>query len=1192
MDKLASQIFEQVANGQLNEKAAMQLLRTLKEQQPTERKDIAIIGLSLKMPGADNLPQFWSNLEQGRDFIGPLSEERQRDSLGFIRTFTQLQADSVPFSHGGFMQDIDKFDYAFFNLSPKEASLMDPNQRLFLQAAWEAIEDAGYGGKRIQGSKTGVYLGYADWPVYGQYITKNQPSQIPMASTGNTPSIIAGRIAYMLDLQGPALLVDTACSSSLVAVHLACMALRNAECEMAIAGGVKVCLMPVDGLFEIGIESSNRKTSAFDDSSDGTVWGEGTVALLLKPLSQALRDKDPIHAVIRGSAMNQDGTSVGLTAPNAASQEKLLMRAWKDAGVHPETIGYIEAHGTGTKLGDPIEADGIRRAFRRYTNRKQFCAIGSVKTNVGHLDAASGVAGLAKAIAALKYKKLPPTLHFTRPNRNIAFESSPLYVNDRLEHWEKSGEHPRRCGVSSFGFSGTNCHLVLEEAPLGDPRSNQSDPNRGDQLMVLSAKSRPALLRLLQAYVRELPKLEGSFSDLCFTAQTGRGHYSCRLAIIANSIPSLMDKLYTVLEAGLDGLEDTLEKGIFYSEHRVASGRKESRKRGEYTSDELKARSEAANELIHQRVSMGGGMDKGVFDNLAQLYVLGADVNWEVLYKGRPSSKLNLPVYRFEASRCWIDPAADTMPAAAELSRDAVTASSASLSKRAEAYVPILKGRADGSYTPTEMRLAALWEELLGVKEIDIDDDFFELGGNSILTIRVEVELEQAGISFESDILYRYSTIREAASYIEQQSSGQDQRGAASGDSAVSIASNDSSEAIDSLHFYEGNEEAAVHPQTQVAASAFESGITEDSIIEQAAAALELEQGTRTDERANYDYYPSGDSVMLSHIEPFNDLYYRNCFYNSFFPVVKHFGGSILPYLVNDLLLYQRSDTEGTQGYELRYEEVEPQDKLFQQMNLSVHTQYAFGEIKNVLVESISRGDPVIVWVDCYEIPFRNDAYLKQHIDHTLLVYGFDERSQMFHIIEHDRRENLSYKPCLIAFDDLARACKAYETHYQQLEHRAAYYVIHHHQDAPYWEPTLHELKQRFECHLAANRLRLQESMTVLQQFAAWFIEASSNEESMKQHVESIIEMLNQILNAKQVEGYRLTALYGEEASLLTAHRECFEHWDTIRKGIVRFFYAPIYQKDRIEAIHARWERLIAAEQQFLSQLFNELQPI
>ncbi|WP_422657544.1 beta-ketoacyl synthase N-terminal-like domain-containing protein [Paenibacillus sp. EC2-1] len=1114
MDKIASQIFDHVASGQLDEKVALQLLRTLKEeQQPPESKDVAIIGLSLKMPGADNLQQFWDNLQQGREFIGPLPESRQQDSLGFIRTFTPLQEDSIRYSHGGFIPDIDKFDYRFFNLSPKEAALMDPNQRLFLQTAWGAIEDAGYGGNRIQSSRTGIYIGYADWPVYGQYITRNQPSQIPMASTGNTPSIIAGRIAYLLDLQGPSLLVDTACSSSLVAVHLACMALRNKECDMAIAGGVKVSLMPVDGLFEIGIESSNRKTSAFDDSSDGTVWGEGTVALLLKPLDQAIRDKDPIHAVIRGSAMNQDGTSVGLTAPNAASQEKLLMQAWKDAGIHPETIGYIEAHGTGTKLGDPIEVDGIRRAFRHYTNRKQFCAIGSIKTNVGHLDAASGVAGLAKAIAVLKYKMLPPTLNFTRPNRNIPFENSPLYVNDRLESWEKEGAYPRRCGVSSFGFSGTNCHLVLEESPSEIADQAQFSPEHEEQLFVLSAKSTSSLERLIQTYVCALPELDERFTDLCFTANTGRGHYTCRLAILTDGIQNLMTKLKTALEVGFDQPWEAEESGIFYNEYRISSHRKEDQNHRLRTPDELKALSESVNGLFHEAASTASPNEKGILAQLAQYYVQGADVNFEKLYEGQAFTKLHLPVYPFEALRCWIDPVDDDM------------------------YVGIsLQGKEDNSYTTLEIQLATLWGQLLGVKEVDLDDDFFELGGNSILAIRVEVELEQVGIAFSSELLYQYSSIREIATYLEVPTSGSDP-------------------------------------------------LVKTSISKKPAVVTQ---------RRHDNLHESQQSVILANIEPFNDLYYRNCFYNSFFPVVKYFGGSILPYLINDLLLFNRNDVdEEDEGYELRYEEIKPQNTLFTEMNLSLQTEFDFGEIETVLVQNISRGNPVIVWVDCYEIPFRADAYKKQHVDHTILVYGFDEGTQMFHIIEHDRRENLSYKPCLIAFNDLVRACKGYETYYQESEHRAAYYIIQQHQsDSLYRETSVQELKQQFEMNLTYNRQRLQESMHVLQEFVSWFIKVSSSEVSLKFHTESIIEMLNQFLNAKQVEGYRLTALYGEEASILSRHSTCVEHWETIRKGIVRFFYAPIYQNVRIEAMHARLEQLLIAEQQFLSELFNELQPI
>ncbi|MBH5320334.1 hypothetical protein I6N90_21310 [Paenibacillus sp. GSMTC-2017] len=1151
MDNLVSQIFEQVTAGRIDKDAALQLLRTIKKEPTSMSKDIAIIGLSLKMPGASNLEQFWDNIEQGRDLIGPFPATRQQDSAGFIRSFTQLSEENIRYSYGGYLQDVDKFDYTFFNLSPKEAALMDPNQRLFLQSAWEAIEDAGYGGKRIQGSKTGVYIGYADWPVYGQYITKNQPSNIPMASAGNTPSIMAGRIAYLLDLQGPALLVDTACSSSLVAVHLACMALRNDECEMAIAGGVKVCLMPVDGLFEIGIESSNRQTSAFDDSSDGTVWGEGTVALLLKPLSQAIRDRDPIHAVIRGSATNQDGTSVGLTAPNAASQEKLLIRAWQDARIDPETIGYIEAHGTGTKLGDPIETDGIRRAFRSYTNRRQFCAIGSVKTNIGHLDAASGVAGLAKVIAALKYKKLPPTLHFMRPNRNIPFESSPIYVNDRLEEWVVEEGHPRRGGVSSFGFSGTNCHLVLEEAPPRATEAVHSDYTGNDQLIILSAKSKSSLERLIQTYVTRLPLFEESFYDLCYTANTGRGHDNFRIAIIANSTSYLLRQLQWVVENGLDNM---MRRGIYYDEHRVASSRRAERKRGEWTSDELKARSIAAEELIQQAISTTGMLDRDSLEQLAELVVQGAEVDWDNLYEGQIRSKLHIPVYPFEASRCWIDPAADTYQALPQIishndyTKETQTPSSSTTTTLLE-RTPRLKGKADGHYSSLEIQMAELWEQLLGVQEFDLDDDFFELGGNSITAIRLEVELEQRGIQFGSDLLYRYPTIREATAYLEGRSS-----------------------------------DRATEVEPEEEADTGQIGIYQTAVTsEQDKIKLQTEIN---------DCIPSNrsETLLLPDIEPFNDLYYRNCFYNSFFPVVNHFGGSILPFLINDLIVFQHTDAEDAGQYELQYEEIKPLETLFVEQHFTVETRYSYTDITGEFVQSICQGHPVIVWVDSYYIPFRSDTFMKQHVDHTLLLYGYDERNRLFHILEHDRRENLTYKPCVITYDDLIRACRGFQEEYQQLEHRVAYYSIEHNSHAERWQPNLIELQGLFASNVLYNRKRLNESMAVLQQFVAWFKQTSSIEVTFKDQVQALVETLNQILNAKHVEGYRLTALYGADAELLVLHRECVEHWETIRKGTVRFLYMPIYQMDRIKAIHERLERLMAAEQHFLSRLIEQLQ--
>lgn len=294
-----------------------------------------------------------------------------------------------------------------------------------------AIEDAGYGGKKLVGSKTGIYVGYCNISLeeYLRFIEMADPSLFNISIPGNIKSIIASRINYLFDLKGPSMLIDTACSSSLTAVHIACQAIRNGDCDLAVAGGVKLNLIPgvKSENEDIGISASDGRTRTFDDSSDGTGGGEGVGAILLKPLHQAMLDGDDIYAVIKGSAINQDGSSVGITAPNSAAQEAVILKAWEDARVNPNTITYIEAHGTGTKLGDPVEMNGLERAFRKHTDKKQFCAIGSVKTNIGHLDGAAGMAGMIKAILSLHYKKLPPSLHFKRPNRSIPFIDSPLH---------------------------------------------------------------------------------------------------------------------------------------------------------------------------------------------------------------------------------------------------------------------------------------------------------------------------------------------------------------------------------------------------------------------------------------------------------------------------------------------------------------------------------------------------------------------------------------------------------------------------------------------------------------------------------------------------------------------------------------------------------------------------------------------
>ncbi|MBU3198525.1 SDR family NAD(P)-dependent oxidoreductase [Clostridium estertheticum] len=607
-------------------------------------KDIAIIGVSLKMPNADTVEELWEVLRNGVDCIDEISYERRRDIESYLSSIGDEDKFNC-FEKAAYLKDIDKFDYNFFNISPKEASLMDPNQRLFLETAWNAIEDAGYGGEKLVGSRTGIFVGFGSDRDYKKMITDVDKESIALSVPGNIRPFIASRLSYLMNFRGPSMMIDTTCSSSLVATHVACQSIRNGECELAIAGGIQLHLLPFMDA-NIGVVSSDNRTKTFDYESDGTGTGEGVIAILLKPLGKAIIDKDNIYAVIKGSSINHDGSSIGLTAPNAIAQADVIVRAWKNAGIDPETISYIEAHGTGTKLGDPIEIEGIQRAFKRYTNKKNFCAIGSIKSNIGHLDAASGLAGLLKGVLSLKYKKIPPTLHFNRPNKHINFIESPVYVNNKLTDWNCEGDI-RRCAVSSFGLTGTNCNIVLEESP--EEIENSSQGNNKFNILVLSAKSKESLFRLIDNYKKYVLTIdENDIRDICYTASNGRGHYNYRIAIIVNDKKDLINKLENINEFELD-----LPKDSFYGFHKVIS---EDYKMNdfEYTTNEIKEFSESAQKKI-KMIYANEEVEKDILKDIAMLYIKGADIQWEIIYTNENNKKKRIPVYNFDKKRCWID---------------------------------------------------------------------------------------------------------------------------------------------------------------------------------------------------------------------------------------------------------------------------------------------------------------------------------------------------------------------------------------------------------------------------------------------------------------------------------------------------------------------------------------------------------
>ncbi|WP_342426071.1 amino acid adenylation domain-containing protein [Paenibacillus sp. FSL L8-0502] len=586
-------------------------------------RDIAIIGMSGKFPQAETLEQFWANVASGADNIGPYSDERRKDAEDFISRLN-TEGRNMQIAEGGYLDEVDKFDYSFFKLTPREASLMDPNQRLFLQTAWSTIEDAGYGGKQLAGRKVGVYVGFSKTSFeYERLLSEVEPGALPNFAIGNLSSIISSRIAYLLDLKGPALTIDTACSSSLVAVHLACKSILSGDCDMALAGGVKTILLPLKA--GIGMESSDDRARAFDDQSDGTGWGEGVGAVLLKPLRKAEQDGDNILAVIKGSAINQDGSTIGISAPNALAQAEVISQAWRDARIDPETISYIEAHGTGTKLGDPVEIDGITKAFRKHTQRKQFVAISTVKTNIGHLYEAAGIAGLIKSVLSMKHQQIAPLVHFRTPNQKIHFEESPVYANTRLREWKTDG-FPRRSGLSSFGFSGTNCHVVLEEyiaRAESDQASTDSNNRSSPLLLTLSARSESALHELVGRYAERFGCAEELvMQEVCYTANTGRSHLNHRIAVTAAGADALKAKVLQLHEQG-----------------RVVEG--------VYTG---KADSTGGAEMVT------GSLDTlQSLEQLAAKYVQGAQIDWNALYAGKHYKKVSLPTYPFERKRCWIN---------------------------------------------------------------------------------------------------------------------------------------------------------------------------------------------------------------------------------------------------------------------------------------------------------------------------------------------------------------------------------------------------------------------------------------------------------------------------------------------------------------------------------------------------------
>ena len=662
MSLVKDYILEQVSQRNLSPDRAMTILQELGELEKGRAQDnrIAVIGMSCNLSNAVNYEEFWQNLLHERDCLGYMPRELD-DYYRLVEN--KIFADVMgmkPFgieenrfnSRSSYMKNTDKFDAAFFGIAPREAKFMEPGQRIFLETACAAIEDGGYSLNDVMGSSIGVFVGkdHNNSEFY-----KRVTMDDTLSTTGSWHGILASRISYIFNFRGPAIVIDTACSSGLVCVHEACRSLQAGDCDMAIAGGIACGGSPADGNKDPdeavdaleSVASHDSIVRPFDKKSAGTVFGEGCAALLLKPLKKAIADGDRIHAVILASATNNDGASNGITAPNPAAQTDVITKAWDTAKIDPRTISYIETHGTGTLLGDPIEFKALNNAFRKYSRDRQFCGIGSAKSNVGHLIGASGPVGMMKVILAMKNKTIPASINFEEPNPHISFMDSAMYIVDRATPWGRDGE-PLRAGISSFGFSGTNVHVLLESADAYmAPKAEQTERPR---VLTISAKTKWSLEQYISRYTDLIDRDPAIDLDaLCYTASMGRGHYSFRLAIPFRSYEDLSAKLHRLNYSGLDHVD----RDVYYGSYKVVSDKRMERGPGEYTESEVRGTNRRAEDALGKLHAIGINMQD--IHELCDCYIHGATVRWEALFEGKRPQKLHLPTYPFERTTYWAE---------------------------------------------------------------------------------------------------------------------------------------------------------------------------------------------------------------------------------------------------------------------------------------------------------------------------------------------------------------------------------------------------------------------------------------------------------------------------------------------------------------------------------------------------------
>jgi len=733
------------------ERAVFALKETRSRLESLERRlrePIALVGMSCRFPGGANDPQsYWRVLCDGTDAIREIPADRW-DVDRFYDADPQVPG-KMNCRFGGFIDDIDRFDNGFFGISEEEAKLLDPQQRMLLELTWEALEDAGIPPASLRGSRTGVFIGIS----VSEYssLMSHSPSVLgPYFSMGTAPSIAANRISFAFDFHGPSAAIDTACSSALVALHLAAQAIRNGDCTTAIVGGTNLILSPIGSivLTKSGISAPDGHVKAFDRSADGYVRSEGAGVLVLKSLSAAEEDGDKPYALVRGSAVSQTGRSNGLFAPVGATQEATIAAACEQAGVSPSQIRYVETQGTGTQIGDAIEAKAIGAVIAEGRSDNDTSLIGSVKTNLGHLEAASGIASVMKVALSLKHRQVPPSLHFHSPNPMILFDALRLRVPTRLETLSY-GDEPLVASVNGFGYGGSTAHVVLQDSadqcepdrdrvpdrPVSSPTSTTA------HLLPISARTESALKGLARAYVEYLKSIDGknTWADICATATHRRDHHDCRLAIIAASAEEAVDQLQSYLE-------DETAGGC------IAGRRPFDRKTRKIAASQALAEWENGDRTASA---------------LAGLYLAGADQELREICT-KEYEVVRLPTYVWQRERFWTDvPSPWRHGADAEPHTDPNCSAISQLPMRAR---PDLNAPYEEPKSRLQRLMADAWSRILRVEPVGIHDNFFELGGQSLQAAMLLSEVQTAlDVQIDFIALFESQTIDQLSRLIEEQ---------------------------------------------------------------------------------------------------------------------------------------------------------------------------------------------------------------------------------------------------------------------------------------------------------------------------------------------------------------------------------------------------------------------------------------